>query len=152
MTADLSLTFPSGILHFPQIAPPGLILNHLSTIHIHKHSNNELWYKKPYLASGNWHSTSTRVLSGKHSTTNEFSTMIGSRWYTKGRMHSRVSFNSYDINAQVNNNFKDSCKAKTLKGVVCTSACLCLGTMLDFTMLHEVVPQSSWLDSSCSMS
>jgi hypothetical protein len=28
MKIDLSLTFPSGILHFPLIVPSGLILNH----------------------------------------------------------------------------------------------------------------------------
>jgi hypothetical protein len=31
---DLSPIFPSGILHFPLVALPGLILNHLSTIPI----------------------------------------------------------------------------------------------------------------------
>jgi hypothetical protein len=72
MTIDLSQTFPYGILQFPLVAPLGLILNHLSTIHILKHYNHELVYKSPNLVSGTCHSTSTGVLSIKHSTTNEF--------------------------------------------------------------------------------
>jgi hypothetical protein len=53
------------------------------------------------LVSGICHSTSTRVLFTKHSTTNGFSTTIGARRYKKGIMHSKVSFNSYNINAQI---------------------------------------------------
>jgi hypothetical protein len=37
----------------------------------------------------------------------------------------------------------DSCKAKTLEGVVCIGACLCLGTMLDFLHFTKVDPQGS---------
>jgi hypothetical protein len=55
---------------------------------------------------GTCHSTSTKVLSVKHNTTNGFSTTIGSMWYTKGIIHSRVSFNSYNINGQINNNLR----------------------------------------------
>jgi hypothetical protein len=47
MTTELSPPFPSGIPHFPLVAPPDLILNHLSTIQILKYSNHELGYKKP---------------------------------------------------------------------------------------------------------
>jgi hypothetical protein len=54
--SDHSPSFPSSILHFPLIAPLDLILNH-SIIY----------------------SSSTRVLSTKHSITNGFSTMIGAR-------------------------------------------------------------------------
>jgi hypothetical protein len=52
------------------------------------------------LTSGICHSTSTGVLSTKHSTTNEFSIMIGSKWYTKGGMHSRILINYCNVNAQ----------------------------------------------------
>jgi hypothetical protein len=51
--------------------------------------------------SGTYHFTSSGVLSTKHSTTNGFSTTIGARGYKKGIMHSRVSFNSNNINAQI---------------------------------------------------
>jgi hypothetical protein len=69
-----------------------------------QHSFHEPGYKKALnLASGVCHSTSTGVLSTKHSITNGFSTTIGSICYTKGIMHSTVSFNSYNINAQINN-------------------------------------------------
>jgi hypothetical protein len=37
----------------------------------------------------------------------------------------------------------DSYKAKNLKEVVCTGACLCLGTKLDFLSFMDVDPQSS---------
>jgi hypothetical protein len=47
MIIDLSPTFQSGILHFPLIALPDLILNHQSTIQILKNSIHELGYKKP---------------------------------------------------------------------------------------------------------
>jgi hypothetical protein len=40
----------------------------------------------------------------------------------------------------------DSCKVKTLQGVVCTGACLCLGTMLAFLHFTNIGPQSSNLD------
>jgi hypothetical protein len=43
-------------------------------------------------------------------------------------MHSRVSSNSYDINAQVTSNLKTVVKQKILNGVVCTGACLYLRT------------------------
>jgi hypothetical protein len=74
-----------------------------------KFSTFQSWtrvYKALNLMSETYHSTSTRVLSAKHSTTNGFSTMIGSRWYTKGIMNSRVSFNSSNINAPINNNLR----------------------------------------------
>jgi hypothetical protein len=58
-------------------------------------------------------------------------------------MHSRVSFNSYNINAQVNKNLRTIVKQKILNGVVCTSACLSLGTMLYFLRFTIVDPQSS---------
>jgi hypothetical protein len=41
LTTDLSLTFPFGILHFPLVALPGVNLNHISTIHVLKHSIHE---------------------------------------------------------------------------------------------------------------
>jgi hypothetical protein len=94
-------SFPSSILHFPLIALSGLILNHSIIYSSSQHSFHEPRYQKALnLASGVWHSTSTGVLSTKHSINNGFSTTIGARWYTKGIMHSRVSFNSYNINAQ----------------------------------------------------
>jgi hypothetical protein len=103
--SDHSPSFRSSILHFPLIAPPGLILNHSIIYSSFQHSFHERGYQKAInLISGACHSTSTRVLSTKHSITNEFSTPIGSKWYKKGIMHSRVSFNSYNINAQINNN------------------------------------------------
>jgi hypothetical protein len=42
---------------------------------------------------------------------------------------------------------KDSCKEKTLKGVVCIGSCLCLGTRLAFLKLHEGWPPKAltWL-------
>jgi hypothetical protein len=52
------------------------------------------------LMSEIYHSTSTGVLSTKHSTTNGFFIMIGSKWYIKGGMHSRVLINSCNVNAQ----------------------------------------------------
>jgi hypothetical protein len=77
---DHSPSFPSNILHFPLIAPPGLILNHSIIYSSFQHSFHELGYQKALnLASGVCHSTSTEVLSTKHSITNGFSTMIGSR-------------------------------------------------------------------------
>jgi hypothetical protein len=87
--------------------PPGLILNHSINYSSSQHSIHEPGYKKALnLMSATCHSTSTKVLSAKHSTTNGYSTMIVSRWYTKGIMLSRVSSNSYNINAQVNNNLR----------------------------------------------
>jgi hypothetical protein len=58
--------------------------------------------KVPTLTSGTCHSTSTVVLSTKHSTTNGFHhdrIKDDIEWII---MHSRVSLNSYNINAQVN--------------------------------------------------
>jgi hypothetical protein len=43
-------------------------------------------------------------------------------------MHSKVSSNTYNINAQVTSNLKIDVKQKNLKEVVCTVACLCLRT------------------------
>jgi hypothetical protein len=97
-----SSSFPFSILRFPLITLPDLILNHSTNYLSSQHSNLEPGYKKALnLMSGICHSTSTGVLSTKHSTTNRFSTTIGARWYTKSIMHSRVSFNSYNINAQI---------------------------------------------------
>jgi hypothetical protein len=94
---DHSYSFPSSILQFPLISPLGLQLNHSINYSRSQHTN---------LVSWTCHLTSTKVLSAKHGTTNGFSTTIGSRWYKKGIMHSSVSFNSYNINAQVNNNLR----------------------------------------------
>jgi hypothetical protein len=44
---DLSPTFPSGILHFPLVAPSGLILKQLPTIQILNHSIHEPGCKNP---------------------------------------------------------------------------------------------------------
>jgi hypothetical protein len=100
--SDNSPSFSSSILHFPQIAPLGLNLNHSISYSNSQHSFHEVGYQKALnLTSGVCHSTSTKVLSTKHSITNRFSTMIGARRYTKGIMHSRVSFNSYNIIAQI---------------------------------------------------
>jgi hypothetical protein len=78
--SDHSSFFPSSILHFPLIAPPGLILNHSIIYSSFQHSFEEPGYQKALnLTSGVCHSTSTGVLSTKHSITNRFSTMIGSR-------------------------------------------------------------------------
>jgi hypothetical protein len=75
--SDHSPFFPSSILHFPLIAPPGLILNHSIIYSTFQHSFHDPGYQKILnLASGVCHSTSTGVLSTKHSITNEFSTMI----------------------------------------------------------------------------
>jgi hypothetical protein len=41
-----SSSFPSSILHFPLIAPPGLILNHSINYSGSQHSNLKPWYKK----------------------------------------------------------------------------------------------------------
>jgi hypothetical protein len=69
--SDHSHSFPSSILHFPLIAPPGLILNHSIIYSSSQHSFHEPGYKKSLnLTSGTCHLTSTEVLSIKHSTTN----------------------------------------------------------------------------------
>jgi hypothetical protein len=47
LTTYLSPTFPSGILHFSLVTPPGLILNQLSTIQILNHSIHKPGYKRP---------------------------------------------------------------------------------------------------------
>jgi hypothetical protein len=78
--SDHSPSFPSNILHFPLIALPDLILNHSIIYSSSQHSFHESRYQKSLnLTSGVCHSTSTRVLSTKHSITNGFSTMIGLR-------------------------------------------------------------------------
>jgi hypothetical protein len=78
-------SFRSSILHFPLIAPHSLILNHSIIYSSFQHSFHEPGYQKALnLVSGVCHSTSSGVLSTKHSITNGFSTTIGSRWYTKG--------------------------------------------------------------------
>jgi hypothetical protein len=70
--SDHSPSFPSSILHFPLIVPPGLILNHSIIYSSSQHSFHELGYQKALnLSSGTCHSTSTKVLSTKHNTTNE---------------------------------------------------------------------------------
>jgi hypothetical protein len=71
--SDHSPSFPSSILHFPPIAPPGLIWNYSIMYSSSQHSFHELGYQKALnLMSGVWHSTSTRILSTKHSITNGF--------------------------------------------------------------------------------
>jgi hypothetical protein len=63
--------------------------------HLFKFSTFLSWTrvsKSLNLTSGVCHSTSIRVLSTKHSITNGFFTTIVARWYTKGIMHSRISF------------------------------------------------------------
>jgi hypothetical protein len=78
--SDNSPSFPSNILHFPLIAPPGLILNHSIIYSSSQHSFHEPGYQEALnLTSGVYHSSSTGVLSTKHSITNGFSTMIGAR-------------------------------------------------------------------------
>jgi hypothetical protein len=77
--SDHSSSFPSSILHFPLIAPPGLQLCHSINYSSSQHSTLEPGYKAPNLASGVCHSTSTGAPSTKHSTTNRFSTTIGAR-------------------------------------------------------------------------
>jgi hypothetical protein len=78
--SDHSPSFPSSILHFPLIASPGLILNHSIIYSSSQHSFHEPGYQKALnLVSGTCHSTSTKVLSTKHSTTNGFSTTIVAR-------------------------------------------------------------------------
>jgi hypothetical protein len=62
--------------------------------------------------------------------------MIGSRLYTKGIMHSRVSFNSYNINAQVNNNLKTMVKRKPYRGGMHWYLPL-LRNNVSFLVLHE---------------
>jgi hypothetical protein len=80
MITYLSLIFPSGIHHFPLVALSGLTLNYLTTIQISKFIpiTNQC-IKSPNLVSGTYHSTSSGVLSAKHSTTNEFFIVIGSK-------------------------------------------------------------------------
>jgi hypothetical protein len=69
--SDHSPSFPSSILHFLLIAPPGLILNHSIIYSSSQNSFHEPGYQKILnLMSGTYHSTSTKVLSTKHSTTN----------------------------------------------------------------------------------
>jgi hypothetical protein len=78
--SDHPPSFSSSILHFPLIAPPGLILNHSIIYSSSQHSFHELGYQKDLnLTSGVCHSTSTGVLSTKHSITNGFFTTIGAR-------------------------------------------------------------------------
>jgi hypothetical protein len=43
--------------------------------------------------------------------------------------HARASFNSINVN--------HTYEAKNSDGAVCIDACLCLGTKLGFTQLHE---------------
>jgi hypothetical protein len=101
--SDYSPSFPSSILHFFLIVPSGLQLCHSINYSSSQYSALEPGYKSPKSREWNLplHSTSTKVLSAMHSTTNRFSSMMGLRWYTKGIMHSRVSFNSYNLNAQI---------------------------------------------------
>jgi hypothetical protein len=77
--SDHSSSFPSSILHFLLIAPPGLQLCHSINYSSSQHSNLEPGYKSPNLVSGVYHLTSIRILSTKHSITNRFSTTIGAR-------------------------------------------------------------------------
>jgi hypothetical protein len=68
--SDYSPSFPSSILHFPLIAPPGLQLCHFINYSSSQHSFHDPGYQKALnLASGTCHSTSTKVLSTNHSTT-----------------------------------------------------------------------------------
>jgi hypothetical protein len=100
---DHSPSFLSSILHFPLIAPPSLILNHSINYSSSQYSIHEPGYKSPKSCEWNlpfdfyplsiaqlWISNHDRIK------------MI----YKKGIMQSRVSFNSYDIYAQVNNNLR----------------------------------------------
>jgi hypothetical protein len=98
---DHSSSFPSSILHFSLIACPVFNYVILSTIQVLNIPISNQGIKVLNLMSGVCHSTSTGVLYTKNSTTIGFSTTIGARWYTKGIMHSRVSFNSYNINVQI---------------------------------------------------
>jgi hypothetical protein len=69
--SDHSPSFSSSILHFPLIAPLGLILNHSIIYLSSQHSFHEQGYQKALnLVSGTCHSTSTEVLSTKHNTIN----------------------------------------------------------------------------------
>jgi hypothetical protein len=78
--SDHSPSFPSNILNFPLNAPPSLILNHSIIYSSSQHSFHERGYQKALnLVSGTCHSTTTEVLSTKHSSTNRFSTTMGSR-------------------------------------------------------------------------
>jgi hypothetical protein len=45
--SDHSSSFPSSIIHFSLIAPPGLILNHFTNYSSSQHSNLEPGYKMP---------------------------------------------------------------------------------------------------------
>jgi hypothetical protein len=77
--SDHSSSFPSSILHFLLIASLGLELCHSINYSSSQHSTLEPGIKALNLMSGVCHSTSTEVLSIKHSTTNRFSTTIGAR-------------------------------------------------------------------------
>jgi hypothetical protein len=77
--SDHSSSFPSSILHFPLIALPRPNYVILSTIQVLNIPLSNQGTNALNLVSGVCHSTSTRVLSTKHCTTNEFSTMIGVR-------------------------------------------------------------------------
>jgi hypothetical protein len=68
------------------------------------------------LISGTYHLTSTIVLSTKHSTTNGFHHDRIKDDMERVIMHSRVSLNSYNINAQVNYKVTTVIKRKTLMG------------------------------------
>jgi hypothetical protein len=69
--SDHSPSFPSSILYFPIIIPPGFILNHSIIYSSSQHSFHEPVYQRALnLTSETCHSTSTEVLSSKHSTTN----------------------------------------------------------------------------------
>jgi hypothetical protein len=49
---------------------------------------------------------------------------LGTGYDKRVVMHSRVTLNSYNVNAQVETSTKDSYKAKTLMGKICSGACL----------------------------
>jgi hypothetical protein len=99
--SDHSSSFPSSILHFPLIARSVSNYAILSTIQVLNIPISNQGIKAINVVCGICHSTSNRVLFTKHITTNGFSTTIGARWYKKGIMHSKDSFNSYNINAQI---------------------------------------------------
>jgi hypothetical protein len=116
MKTDRSQTFPSGILHIPLVCSAWSHIKLVYQLIIFSNSFHEPGYKSPNLMSGTCHSTSTGVLSAKHSTTNGFPPRWDQGDIQKGIMHSRIPFNSYNINAQVSNNLKTVVKRKPYWG------------------------------------
>jgi hypothetical protein len=106
--SDQTTLLPSHLVFsiFPKLPHPVSNYVILPTIQVFNILISNQGIKALNLVSGVSHSTSAKVLSTMHSITNGFSTTIGARWYTKGIMCSRASFNSYNIYAQVNNNLR----------------------------------------------